>query len=339
MNSNTLLYPWQEKNWLDLMSYYQAKRVPHALLMHGINGIGMLNLAIYFAKFLLCQNHTLDNRPCETCKSCLLFNANNHPDYVLIQPEDVGKSIKIEQIRQIIHEIDCTSHQGGNRIIIINNAENMNKASANALLKTLEEPESNSIIILITENISLLLPTIRSRCQKMICSTPNITYAIKWLKQNISKNELNFNEDELFLSLKLSENAPLKALQFLQTDTVSLCYNLITDITKSLTEKTFTLNTAWFADKYINYDIKTIVKLFWYIIQDIYKIRQNIPIYFIIFAHYLNEMQKISNNLPNNDFLSKYLENLAYIQNALNTNIAINKNLLLEKIWLGLNQI
>lgn len=332
MKSNNMLYPWQEEKWLDFLAYHKNQRIPHAMLLHGVGGIGKLNLAICFAKFLLCQENKHCDLPCEKCKSCILFNANNHPDYFLIQAEEAGKNIKVEQIRNVIHEVDNTSHQGGNRIIIIKDADSMNKASANALLKTLEEPTSNSIIILVTENLSLLLPTIRSRCQKITFYAPQTSESLNWLQ----RQNLNFNHEQLLLSLKFTENAPLKALEILQQDMLSLCSNIIKELAHSLQDKQLILNASNFANKYSDFDIKIVVKIFWYIIQDVYKVRQNIATEFLLFTLFYQEITFISKHLPNNMILDKYLDYLLQTQNILNSNIAINKNLLLENLWMRL---
>ena len=135
----------------------------HSYIFAGKDGIGKKLFAMNFAKMLLCLS---DNKPCNTCKSCVSFDGGNHTDFMLINADD-GKSIKIEQIRLMQEKVVEKPIVSAKKVYIINDAELMTKEAQNCLLKTLEEPPEYVIIILIVSNESKLLNTVKSRCVKI----------------------------------------------------------------------------------------------------------------------------------------------------------------------------
>src|SRR3990167_8575661 len=154
-------YPWLTLAWNRLQQW--RLQLPHALLLVGAQGLGKLALAEAFALNLLCKQPTPDGQACQQCHSCHLVMSKNHPDLIAIASQK--EIIKIEPIRELVDALTQTPQQGGMRIIIINEAHKMNRAAANALLKTLEEPRPQTLLMLLTDQPALLLPTIRSRCQ------------------------------------------------------------------------------------------------------------------------------------------------------------------------------
>lgn len=218
MNKFNNIYPWQEKLWLNLNQGRQ--KLHHAFLMHGRAGIGKYEFAMHFSKSLLCQHPNSDGHACDACSSCRWFNDESHPDFRLISPEQEGNSedesvttkktkkktqISVAQIRELSDFLGLSSHQTqGLRIILINPAEALNLASANALLKMLEEPAPGVIFILLAHQIQRLLPTILSRCHKVSMSVPDETQALAWLKmQNVKNAEQQ---------LAYFEGSPIKVL-------------------------------------------------------------------------------------------------------------------------------
>lgn len=144
-----------------LLTRLQQNNLPHALLLVGDISSNKSEVANNFAKTLLCTQQTI----CNACRHCQLIVANSHPDFYRIQPEEKGKAIKIDTIRELIEKLNQTAQQNSYKIAIIEPADALNIAASNALLKTLEEPPTNTIILLLTENPSSLSATIRSRCQ------------------------------------------------------------------------------------------------------------------------------------------------------------------------------
>lgn len=158
------MYPWQTSNWQNLASSQQNKRLAHGLLLHGPKGIGKKAFAVDFAHWLLCEQPSTD-KACGQCKSCQLIKAESNPDLLYLQPEEEGKAIKVDQIRELINKISLTGHGQGYRVIIISPADALNINASNSLLKTLEEPPENTVLILISDKPSKLMATIRSRTQ------------------------------------------------------------------------------------------------------------------------------------------------------------------------------
>lgn len=196
------MYPWQQTNWQQLTSSKQNNRLGHGLLFHGAAGIGKNDFAIEFCHWLMCEQ-PLENKACGKCKSCQLIKAGTNPDLLFLSPEEEGKSIKVDQVRELIQKVSLTSHSQGYRVIIITPADALNLNASNSLLKTLEEPPENTILILITNILSKLMPTIRSRTQLIRFDLPTPEQSLQWLSEkNIEKAEL---------SLKLSAGAPLAA--------------------------------------------------------------------------------------------------------------------------------
>ena len=140
-------------------------KFPHAVIFSGAEGIGKRLTAQICAAALLCEN-PVDGSPCGTCENCRLTAAGTHPDFYVVEPEETktARNIKIGQIRALQTEAALRPINSERRVVILDGAELMNNAAANCLLKTLEEPPSQTIFILLTANRSSLLMTIRSRC-------------------------------------------------------------------------------------------------------------------------------------------------------------------------------
>lgn len=141
------------------------EKFPHAVIFAGVEGIGKRLAAEICAAALLCDNPT-DGAPCGACENCKLIAAGTHPDFYVVEPEVAKtiRNIKIDQIRALQSEAALRPINSARRVMIIDGAELMNNAAANCLLKTIEEPPSQTIFILLTASRSSLLMTIRSRC-------------------------------------------------------------------------------------------------------------------------------------------------------------------------------
>lgn len=146
-----------------LQNAVTSERVAGAYLFSGEQGVGKETVALYFANLILCENTTDKVSPCGECRACRKIKNGNHPDLRIIRPD--GAQIKIDQMRELQQQIVYQPLEGERKIFIIANTEKMNDSAANSLLKTLEEPPAASTIILLTENLKTMLPTIRSRCQ------------------------------------------------------------------------------------------------------------------------------------------------------------------------------
>ncbi|PCJ19037.1 MAG: DNA polymerase III subunit delta' [Gammaproteobacteria bacterium] len=215
--------PWHMPIWQRLLSNYQREHLAHALLLNGVPGIGKVQLALAFGQRLLCN--TPDNEfACGQCKSCRLFDSGSHPNFFYVKPEEEGKAIVIQQVRALNEFATKKAQFEGYRIILIAPAEAMNLASANALLKTLEEPGSKTLIMLVSHLSGKLLATIKSRCQVVDCAQPTHPQALEWLSVH------GHSQDSVESSLVMSEGAPLKALDILGQDLIAIRQKVVADL-------------------------------------------------------------------------------------------------------------
>jgi DNA polymerase-3 subunit delta' len=180
------LPPWLASSWRTLAEAIGSGRIHHALLFASPRGYGKRSLAEAFATALLCQQRNADVTACGKCKSCLLVAAGSHPDLARITFEirDDGRprtELTVDQLRALGQRLSLASQFGGWQIALIDPADAMNASAANALLKTLEEPSTNTVIALVADDPSRLPPTIRSRCQKIDAPMPTREQALAWL--------------------------------------------------------------------------------------------------------------------------------------------------------------
>lgn len=173
-------FPWQSEQWQRVNQQQSQGQLPHALLLAGPPNIGKRNFARAFGYALLCQS-TREGLACGECKGCELLKAQTHPDFLWLAPEETGKAVKIDQVRQLVETMAQTAQQGGIKVVIVEPAEAMNRNAANALLKTLEEPTGKALLILISDAPGRLLPTIRSRCQRLEFPVPPLLQTRAWL--------------------------------------------------------------------------------------------------------------------------------------------------------------
>ncbi len=174
------MYPWLIPDWHALSQTAAAGRLGHAWLLLGDPGLGKEQLAEQLARLHLC--HRPDRgEPCGQCHSCQLFEKGHHPDLGTLATE--SKTIGVEAIREICSRLQNSAQLGRGKVVIIPDAERMTESAANALLKTLEEPAGDSLLLLIASQVSRLLPTILSRCHKHVCQLPAEGETVRWLAE------------------------------------------------------------------------------------------------------------------------------------------------------------
>ena len=190
------LYPWQNEIWQQLQGL--RSRLPNALVLKGAEGIGKLDLAMDYAQSILCAAPLPSGFACQTCPSCHWFLQETNPDFRLIQPDAMAalddapekesgkkasREIGVDQIRALSTFVNLSAHSGGYRVVVVHPAEAMNSNSANALLKTLEEPTDKLLFILVTNKPQQLLPTILSRSLSFAVPMPSVETSSAWLKK------------------------------------------------------------------------------------------------------------------------------------------------------------
>jgi len=184
-------YPWLMPLWSRLLA--MRKRLPHALLLAGPRGVGKLELAKNWARSLLCERPAPEGEACGECEGCHWFAAGTHPDFMHLTLQEketregeirIASDISVEQARQAVDFVQLSTYRAGYRLVLVEPAEALNTASANALLKVLEEPPINTVFILVSHQPRQLLPTILSRCHKLEAGLPAPTALDGWLEQN-----------------------------------------------------------------------------------------------------------------------------------------------------------
>jgi DNA polymerase-3 subunit delta' len=206
-------YPWLEPFWERLTEAHRRHRLPHALLLTGQEGTGKTLFAEELAHFLLCE-HPIDERsPCRHCTGCTLFAAGSNPDYFRLAPAEDSRVIKIDQIRELTEKLSLSSHGTGYKVAVLLPADALNINAANSLLKTLEEPSDNTVLVLVSAHPSRLPATIRSRCQEVRIQANDRESAKRWLASR-------YDGASPDVYLALANGAPLQALQLAQEQTL-----------------------------------------------------------------------------------------------------------------------
>ena len=220
------MHPWNEPLLESLK--HRAGRLPHALLIHGAQGVGKRALAERIAQLLLCEARDAARKPCGACEGCRWYAGGNHPDFRRLEPEALAPppdaaaaeeegeaparrskpslEIKIDQVRELADFLNIGSHRGGLRVALVHPAEEMNINAANALLKALEEPPAGAVFLLVSHRPARLLPTIRSRCVALPVAIPPREAALRWLSGQ------GMPDAERWLAY--AGGAPLRALDY-----------------------------------------------------------------------------------------------------------------------------
>ncbi len=232
--------------WFDALGKaFNLEATPQAILFHGQPGIGKFDFARWLSKALLCEADLFStgHKPCNSCEACRWFDTGNHPDFIALLPQSLkgrlvqaelegsakidpvasetqddgdGKKesafIKIDEVRAALGGINIGSHRGGKRIILIYPLESLREDASNTLLKSLEEPNPDTIFILVSDRLDRVLPTIRSRCQLIALPKPSRDLALDWLQSELKlllTDTVGF--EELEATIDEHGGAPLSA--------------------------------------------------------------------------------------------------------------------------------
>jgi len=234
------LLPWQQESWQQV-SRRGRDNLSHALVLTGPAGTGKRRFADHLSAWLLCEQPQ-SSGACGHCESCTWLKAGNHPNLLRVSREIDAKGkqsrqIKIDQIRELIPLVQQTGH--GWRIVILEPAEALNTAAANALLKTLEEPAPHVLLLLIADQYLQLPATIRSRVQQIALGRIDQTLA-----QQFIQTEANVSASEAQLLLGLTGGAPLAAIALAGQDSFRLRAPWLLTWLAILTQKRTPLDAA-----------------------------------------------------------------------------------------------
>jgi len=330
-------FPWTLSQWQQLRQRVSEDRLPHAMLFCGIEGLGKLEIARQFAQSILCEQPDDNGEPCQVCRSCSQFISKSHPDFYLLEPEEEGKAVKVDQIRGLIGHFNLASHYGRYRVAIISPAESMNLAAANSLLKSLEEPPENTLIILVSSHSATLPSTILSRCQRVNFDAPGTDMAVNWLnnhQDDFPDSDIAGKEREL---LAMAYGAPLKAVTSADSEQIAL-RNEIFEHFMAVAEGTETAlsgNTQW-----LKTGITTPIQWVYSWISDLIKLKNHLNAA-IINHDKSTDLQKLAQKVELEGlyrYLDTVLDTLKKQRAPLNAQMIMDDLLLDWKAMITINQ-
>lgn len=230
-------YPWLERVEAEFRERLGTGRLPHALLLAGPRDTGKTELATAFIASLMCRE--LSYPACGDCRSCRLLESGAHPDRHILTFEEHPKTgelrreIVIEQVRRLIASLYLTNTVSERKAALIVPAEAMNIHTANAVLKTLEEPPGASVLLLVSHDPARLPATIRSRCQRLNVRLPATEVALDWLQSR------GGSAQESRAALQAAAGSPLRALRMIEdgsTEQYRLVLSTLTDLRSGAAE-------------------------------------------------------------------------------------------------------
>ena len=207
------IYPWQERQWERVVQWADSGQWPHALLLVGPAHTGKLDFARAMTQYLLCLRDPPAGMACGECRSCQLYSAQTHPDFTVLTHAEAGKTIGIDGVRGLIGNLTLTASLGARKAAHIFPADAMTVPAANALLKTLEEPPGETVVVLVTDRMGALPKTIVSRCQRVVFPIPDEPIAKTWLAPRLG------SETDTYL--RLANGRPMLAVSYSEDATAS----------------------------------------------------------------------------------------------------------------------
>ncbi len=175
---------WHAGLWARVGRAIADNRVAHGLLICGAPGVGKRAFAQRVVRALVCRDRRADGEACGVCPPCRQYAVGTHPDIARLVPDEPGRAIKVEQVRALSHALHLTSQYATGRIGWIDPAEALSTSAANSLLKTLEEPPAGCHIVLVSDRVSALAATLRSRCQLWRVSPAAADVGAAWMTDN-----------------------------------------------------------------------------------------------------------------------------------------------------------
>lgn len=268
LDVNAQIYPWQQQVWETLTGRFP--KLGHGLLFYGKKGCGKEAFAQQFLAWVLCLNRQPDG-PCGECGSCQWLKADTHPNYVYISTDEDNKKqnakIKIEKIRDLLPFVQQTVD--GWRVVVIEPAEALNIASSNALLKTLEEPGENIVIILLADHYLKLPATIRSRLQHFALDRISSVQFSEYVEVQLP--EAGSSQQQLLMNL--SNQMPLQAVEVAQSSWLPLRQEFIEDWKKLAIQKNMPMAIATKWNKSLSFG--EFGQMFEYLLSDLICVKLN----------------------------------------------------------------
>ena len=231
------IYSWQRSSWDAL--FLNNSKMPHAFIFYGSSTIEINIFVKELIKSTLCANQSTDNFSCKKCQNCL-WGETNHPDLKVIDnvidKDQSSNIINVSNVREAKKFLELTAHQlNGKKIVVLYNAERLTVAASNALLKTIEEPPKDCLIILTINDLANLLPTITSRCRLVSFPKPSKDEAKEVLNQT--------NNSDLIENLNLYNNSPLELIN--DKEMLSNINTILIELKKGKKIDLIKMNNIW----------------------------------------------------------------------------------------------
>ena len=311
--------PWQDAHMRRLEKAIGQGRLAHALLFTGPSGAGKLHLVNSLVYRLLKDESSSE-------QTVSLLGTETHPDVIRVGLLEDKKQISVDQVRELCERLSLTPQLASIKIAIIEPAEAMNRNAANALLKTLEEPQGNSLLILVSHRHGLLPQTIRSRCQHIPLSLPDPQQASSWVRKH--------GVEEADEYLEISNGAPLKALQAVEEDRLTQFSALVDDLARLIDSRSSMVSVA---AKRKQIEMETLISWLDHIVRSLTR--------YTVYGEFTSN---VTSNLLNNLKISvdridlkKLLEYSEYLDKSrLEVDNNLNRELMLEQFftrWAALN--
>lgn len=316
------IYPWFETIW-STIGIEQKDKFHHGIILSGVPGIGRYHFAERLIESLLCIDNQEQGRACGQCRACELYVAEANADYKSIVLEEGKTQISVDQIRDCINWIN-TSHQfNAKKVLFIPQANLMTVQASNSLLKTLEEPPAECVIILLVEHAESLLPTIRSRCRIVPMPIPERQQAKEWLLRQNLTNELSLDLD---LMLDICNQAPLKVRDMLDGEEYQQRAKILKEI---LAIGIDTEDPIFVAKNLEKLELQTVLFWFFALVMDLIRLKSRLTDDFITNKDYLQQLYQLRDSINLILLYQLYGELNSYFRQK---NSQLNQQLLLESL-------
>jgi len=315
-----MIYPWQQQQWLSIQNMISQQRLAQSLLLQGTAGMGKFDFAKCIAATLLCEKP--QQFACDHCRACQLRKAQSHPDLFIVTPLEKSKAIRIDQIRELSEKLNHTPQLGQCQVAIISPADALNRAAANALLKTLEEPNGRVLLILVASQLSHLPATILSRCQRLQFSAAENEATCAWLQ-----NQLGSSVDASLL-LRLADHAPLKAIALAESNYVQMRDQLLQHLWKLSRESANPLSSV---TEYVKHDLQLFLYALLTLSMDVAKLQLGVHTNALVNHDRTEPLQALGKCLRAT-FLQSYIEKIQHAYRLSLSGTHLNPQLLLESL-------
>lgn len=317
---------WHKRHWQLLARRWEQRSIAHAMLLCGPKGIGKFIFAQQVAQSILCETHAQLGHACGHCSNCDLLAAATHPDCYRVEPEANSKFIKVEQIRELCAQLSLKSQRGGYKVAIISLAEQMNNAAANSLLKTLEEPSSMTLLMLVSHQIGRLPATIVSRCQKHIFLAPPKEMALEWLKR-----QGTYQDPDLLLAL--AHGSPLAAKELGESDQLSQRLEQLEDFENLLLRRG---NAVEIAARWLNQPMENILHRLLSWVMDMVRVKTCMQPPLIDNPDIIDRLKVLSKGYPQQELIGHWqrLQQAARWKDA-----QLNPQLFLEQLLISWTRV